>query len=308
LLLGIRYTNNSAFGNNVTYDINPSVKIGKNSLLYLSYSTGFLTPSLYELYAPNKFGDDPITSYTLGNESLKPETSSSFELGVKHSISDNLFFTLSWFQTIVNNHIDYVALWNPNKAIDSLEYGDNLGYRYVNLGQEITQGFELNIFLKLSNNVSVSGNISLLSSILKYGRNAIDTAQTHNAQVQIYDGGFFLSETSQNTGLLRRPGSLANFSITWKPVKKLTLNLQARYVGTSYDAEYNSSLGVNYYGGESFVTVADYTLLDASVSYEITQHFSATLRGANLLNTKYYEILGYTTMGRNGFLNLRYSF
>ncbi len=308
LLLGARYTNNSVFGSNETYDINPSVKVGANSLLYLSYSTGFATPSLYELYAPNKYGDNPANSYTLGNTQLKPETSSSFEIGIKHSIANNLFFTISWFKTKVENHIDYVGLWNPNKAIDSLGYGDNLGYRYINLGEQITQGFEVNVFLKLSEKVGVSGNISLLSSALKYSANNIDTTQTHNAKVQIYDGGSFLGTAGQNTGLLRRPGGLGNFSITWRPVKKLALTLRARYVGASYDAVYNSTLGVNYYGALAFVNVGDYTLLDVSASYEITKQFSVMARGENMLNTTYYEILGYSTRGRSFYLNLRYTF
>jgi len=308
LLLGMRYTSNSAFGSNETYDINPSVKVSANSLLYLSYSTGFATPSLYELFAPNKYGDDPATSYTLGNPQLKPETSSSFEIGIKHSIANTLFITISWFKTKVENHIDYVGLWNPNKPVDSLGYGDNLGYRYINLGEEINQGFEINAFVKLSPTLSATGNISLLSSMLQYSPNNIDTAQTHNAKVQIYDGGAFIGGASQNTGLLRRPGALGNFSITWKPIKKLALTARARYVGASYDAVYNSTIGVNYYGADEFVNIGDYTLLDASASYEICKQFSLTARGENLFNTTYSEILGYTTRGRSFYLNLRYAF
>ncbi len=309
LLLGVRYTHNSAYGGNISYEINPSVKVSKNSLLYLSYSTGFATPSLYELYSPNKYGDDPNTSATLGNPLLKAETSSSFELGVKHSVSSNLFFSLSWFRTVVDNHIDYVALWNSHKPVDSLgTFGDNLGYTYINLGQEITQGFQLNAAMKLSSKLSVTGNISLLSSTLSYNASKIDTAQTHNDRVQIYDGGVFVGQSAQSTGLLRRPGSLANFSITWRPINKLALTMRVRYVGASYDAQYSSSLGVNYYGAIAFVNVNDYTLVDAFASYEITRQFAATLRVENIFNTQYYEILGYNTLGRSIYINLKYAF
>jgi len=305
LLLGARFTSNSAFGSNVSYEINPSVKILKNNLLYLSYSTGFSTPSLYELYAPNKYGDNPVTSYTLGNPSLKAEESNSLEIGIKHAVSSSLSVTLAWFQTTVNNHIDYVALWNPNKPIDSLAYGDNLGYRYVNLGQEMTQGFEIGIFLKPIKNLSISGNVSLLTSTLKYNTSNVDTAQTHNAQVQIYDGGTFLGGSGQSTNLLRRPGTLANASITWKPLKRLAFNVKARYVGTRYDAQYDNNLGP--YGAIGFANVSDYTLFDASVSYNFTENCSGMIRCENILNTTYYEILGYTTRGRSIYFNLRFS-
>ncbi len=307
LLLGSRLTSNSIFGNNISYELNPYYKVNPNTILYISYSTGFVTPSLYQLYSPEKYGDIPATSVTLGNSKLTAETSTSFEAGIKHRVSDNLFFTASWFETVVNNHIDYVQLWNKNKPIDSLgAYGDNLGYTYLNLGEEITSGFEITIFLKLSPKLDFSGNASLLSSTLKYYSNNVDTSQTHGNHVQIYDGGAFLGESSQNTALLRRPGVLGNFSITWHPVSRLALNLKARYVGTRFDANYDGTLGP--YGALAFVNVGDYTLLDASASFDITKQASIMLRCENLLNTTYYEILGYTTRGRSFYVNLRYAF
>ncbi len=306
LLLGMRYTSNSIFGNNVSYELNPYYKLNANTTLYLSYSTGFSTPSLYELFSPDKYGDNPSTSVTLGNSKLSAETSGSFEVGIKQRVSNNFFFTLAWFETVVNNHIDYVALWNKGMPVDSLHYGDNNGYTYLNLGQEITQGFELNMSLKLSPKLDLAGNISLLSTTLKYNQSNVDTSQTHNNWVQIYDGGVFLNGSSQSTGLLRRPGALANFSIIWHPVKKLAITLRARYVGTRFDAQYDNNLGP--YGAIGFVNVGDYTLLDFYASCDITNNFSATARCENIFNTAYSEILGYTTLGRSCFLNLRYTF
>ena len=307
LLLGARMTSNSLFGNNISYELNPYYKVNPKTILYISYSTGFKTPSLYQLYSPEKYGDDPTTSVTLGNSKLKSETSTSFEAGIKHRVSDNLFFTAAWFETVVNNHIDYVQLWTKNRPIDSLgQFGDNIGYTYLNLGTEITSGFEITVFLKLSSKLDFSGNISLLSSTLKYNQSNIDTSQTHNNHVQVYDGGAFLGQTSQSTALLRRPGALGNFSITWHPVRKLALTLRARYVGSRFDANYDGTLGP--YGALAFVNVGDYTLLDASASYAITKNASFMVRGENLFNTTYYEILGYTTRGRSFYVNLRYAF
>ncbi|HXB12629.1 MAG TPA: TonB-dependent receptor, partial [Bacteroidia bacterium] len=124
---------------------------------------------------------------------------------------------------------------------------------------------------------------------------------------QIYDGGVFVGQTGQSTGLLRRPGAMGNFAITWKPIPKLSLTARARYVGSSFDAVYSPSLGVNYYGGDAFVNIGDYTLLDVFASYDITKQVSCTLRAENLLNTTYSEILGYTTRGRSFYLNIRFS-
>ena len=306
LLMGARYTSNSMFGNNVSYELNPYYKVNPNTTLYLSYSTGFSTPSLYELYSPSKDGDSLSTSVTLGNNKLLPETSGSFEVGIKRKVSNSLFVTLSWFETVVNNHIDYVYLWNKNRPVSTLTDSNYVGDTYLNLGQEITQGFELNVLLKLSPTLDMSGNISILSSTLNYNPNNINQSQTNGDWVQIADGGQFLTSSSVSTQLLRRPGSLANFSLTWRPIQKLVLVLRARYVGANSDAQFNYALGPD--GAVGFASTGNYTLLDASASYEIIKNFSATLRGENLLNTTYYEILGYTTMGRSLFLNLRYAF
>ena len=88
----MRLANQSSFGNNVTYEINPSYKIAEKSLLYFSYSTGFNAPSLYELFSPNQDGYD--LNITLGNKNLKPENSISFEIGLKQSVRKrNEFFS-----------------------------------------------------------------------------------------------------------------------------------------------------------------------------------------------------------------------
>ena len=305
LLLGARFSSNSTFGNNVSYEINPSYKLNENSLLYFSFSTGFNAPSLYQLYGPDDIAGDPIS---LANTTLTPETSNSVEFGIKHRI-DKVYLTLSYFSTIVNNYIDYVYLWNKNKPIDSLGYADFMGDTYLNIGQETTQGIELSVSSQLDKKLFVSANFSILSSSITYSNSTIDTTHTHGNYVQIFEGGNFLTQNSGNikyTALLRRPGAMANITLTYKPIKQVSLSAMVRYVGERTDAQYNENLGP--YGADVPTTLSDYTLLDASAGYDVTKHFAITLRGENLFNTTYYEILGYTTRGRSFYLNLRYAF
>jgi outer membrane cobalamin receptor len=82
--------------------------------------------------------------------------------------------------------------------------------------------------------------------------------------------------------------------------------LKANYVGTRTDGEYNDDLGP--YGAEGSQLLGDYTLLGASVAYEVIPNGAIMLRAENILNTQYYEILGYTTLGRAFYINLRYNF
>ncbi len=305
LLIGARFSANSIFGNNLSYELNPYYKVSNNTLLYASYSTGFNTPSLYQLYSPDKGGFDPSTSVMRGNSNLKPETSSSFEVGVKYRIS-SVYFTLSWFNTTVKNHIDYVYLWNNAKPVDSLNGSDYMGDTYLNIGQEKTQGIELNFTVLHSKKLVTGGNISILSSSLSYSTSDINVSQTHGYYVQVFDGGGFLTQNLKSPSLLRRPGSMANIYITYSPVEKLKLTLRVRYVGSRTDGQYDYALGP--YGADAATEMGDYTLLDAFVSCDITKNLSAMFRVENIFNTQYYEIMGYTTLGRSIYLNLRYAF
>ena len=305
LLLGTRFSSNNLFGNNLSYEINPSCKISPNSMLFISYSTGFNAPSLYQLYGPNDMAGDSIS---LHNPSLKPETSSSIEFGIKHRVA-NTFFTVSYFKTVVSNYIDYVYLWNKHTDINSLTYADFLGDTYMNIGSETTQGFEFSINSQVSSQISIAANVSILSSSLSYSASNIDTTHSRGNYVQLFYGGNFLSSTGpgvKSTGLLRRPGDMANISITYKPVSVLSLTASVRYVGSRTDAQFNPTLGP--YGADASSSIADYTLLDLFASCKITKHFSTTLRCENVFNETYYEILGYTTRGRSLYLNLRYAF
>ncbi|HWY99286.1 MAG TPA: TonB-dependent receptor, partial [Bacteroidia bacterium] len=294
ILIGGRFSSNSMFGNNLSYEINPYVKIDKNSIVYLSYSTGFNAPALYQLYGPNDMPGDAIS---LANSALKPETSTSYEIGIKHHFS-NVYFTLSWYNTVVSNYIDYVYIWNKNKAVDSLNYSDFLGDTYLNVGQETTKGLEMNIAVQVNPKLTVTANISVLSSSISYSNSSIDTTHTHGNQVQLFEGGDFLSQNNgnvQNTGLLRRPGTMANVTITYKPIAKLTISGQIRYVGSRTDAQYAPTLGP--FGADAYTNLPDYTMLDIYAKYQVTKKLSSTLIVNNVFNTTYYEILGYTTLG-----------
>jgi vitamin B12 transporter len=304
MLMGARYSANSMFGNNISYELNPYYKASDNTVLYLSYSTGFNAPGLYQLYAPEKGGSNPSTSVTRGNANLTPETSSSFEVGIKYRIP-NAYFTICWFNTIVKNHIDYVYMWNKGKPIDSLNGSDYLGDTYLNIGQENTQGFELNATVKLTEKLNLSANFSLLSSSLSYTPADINMTQTNGNYVQVFDGGGFLNQNQKSQSLIRRPGDMANISIAYSPVKKCMLTLRVRYVGNRTDGQYDYTLGP--YGADVAKEMGSYTLLDAFAAYDICKNLSASLRVENIFNTTYYEILGYTTLGRSIYLNLRYN-
>jgi len=299
--LGVRNTNHSLFGNNLTYEINPSMKVKENGLLFFSYSTGFNAPSLYQLYAPDK---NFTSNITRGNKTLKPETSQSFEYGFKQKVNDHIFFSISYFKTIVKNSIDYVYLWDKSKNVDSLGYSDYRGDTYVNIGTQTNQGIEVAVNSKISDKLSVFTNLSLINGKLDYKPANIDNAHTQGNLVQLFNNGAFLNKSVESIGLVRRP-STANVGLTYTPVEKLSLGVNLKYVGPRGDIYYNSALGP--IGAAATKGVGDYSLVDVIAKYNMFKNFSATLRIENIFNVKYSEIYGYTTRGRGFYLALRYN-
>lgn len=302
IAVGSRLNRHNTFGHKPTFTLNPSLKINNNALVYASYSTGFNAPSLYQFYAPNM---DFISGITRGNKNLKPETSSSFEIGFKQNI-DNVWLGVSFYSTITDNLIEYVYLWDKNIGLDTLGNdwmrNDFRGDTYLNIGKQTTQGVEFYMSSKLMDNLVLSGNFSLVSGKLNFHPSGIGVEQTQGNHVQLYNNGNFLNKDVETLGLVRRPNT-ANLNLMYQPLNILYLNLNIRHVGSRSDIYYDSQRGP--YGALGTVPVADYTLVDLSSKCNLNEYISFSVRIENLFNTKYSEINGYSTRGRSIYLNTR---
>jgi vitamin B12 transporter len=299
--IGCRNTRNKIFGNNFTYEINPTLKINDKGLLYCSFSTGFNSPTLYQLYSPDR---DYNSGITRGNKTLQPETSSSLEFGFKQKVNDAFSFNICYFKTVVNKSIDYVYLWNKNKSIDSLGFADYMGDTYLNIGRQTSEGVEIAVSTKVSEKLWVNGNFSLVNGKLEYNPSDISNSHIQNSQVQMYSNGAFLNKEIVSYGLVRRPNT-ANLGLTYKPVKKMSFGINLNYVGPRSDVYYNSALGP--FGALANRNIDGYTLVNLVLNYKINNQFSLGLKTDNVFDVKYYEIYGYTTRGRAIYLNLRYN-
>jgi vitamin B12 transporter len=300
--MGARYAQHDVYGNNLTYELNPSLKVGDGGLAFATLSSGFNAPSLYQLYAPDA---DPNSRITRGNKYLRPETSTSVEFGFKQRINNRFSFHFSYFKTVVENSIDYVYLWNSKKPTDSLTYSDYRGDTYVNIGKQTTQGFELGIHSKMTDKLILNANISLVNGRLDYDPSNVNNEHSQNNRIQLFANGAFLDKQVQTYSLVRRP-STANVNLTYSPVSRLSFRADLSYTGSRNDVYYNSSLGPN--GAQSTKGMGDYTLLHVSARYKILTGLTAALKVENVFDEHYSEIYGYTTRGRSFYLTLHYSF
>jgi len=100
---GIRLDSHSQSGLSTTFRIGPAFFIQQtNTKLKATVGTGFKSPSLYQLYAPgNVWG--PI-----GNENLKPEETTSWDLGIEQDLWDGkVRLGGTYFSSGFENLIDY---------------------------------------------------------------------------------------------------------------------------------------------------------------------------------------------------------
>jgi vitamin B12 transporter len=305
--IGARYSNHSRFGNNFTYEINPSYKI-QNSLIYFNYSTGYNAPSLYRLFTPDK----SYGSYaTRGNPDLKPETSSNIEIGLKHYLSSETNFTLSWFHTVIDNVIEYVYLWDKNIGIDTLGNdwmrNDYRGDTYINLSQQTVNGIEFKISSKISKQLQVNANISLINGTTGYSAKNIDTNHTGGNHIQLFESGVFLSDKNNEViNLTRRPNAIANIGIVYQPLKKLSVTLYTKFVGSRNDVYFNPS--IKPWGAMDSKLIGAYNVTDLQFCYQFNKKMFATFKIENMLNTEYEEIAGFTSRPRGYFLKLSYTY
>ena len=137
LNLGARLNIHSEYGNQLVYNLNPSYDFKGFPLKVLaSYSTAFVTPSLYQLYSE------------YGNNALTPEKNSTIEAGFETQFLDKkIKFNAIGFFREQNNFIGFY--YNPTTFKGN----------YINIdGTNKAKGIETEITLALSQKIKWNSN------------------------------------------------------------------------------------------------------------------------------------------------------
>lgn len=295
---GLRFSQHSMFGSAGTFEFSPAYTI-LNNIVYVSVSSGYNAPSLYQLFDPTQGWGTVVTR---GNNKLEAEKSLSLEAGLKHSFQNGSHVTLSAFQTSVNNSIEYIYLWNGETPVDELGYADHKGDTYVNLAQQLVRGVDLNAQINIVKKLSTQGNISLMKGEVTSNPDDVDQSIAQGNHIQLYNTGAFLSEEVTNKNLVRRPQVMVNWLVTYKPMERLSLQAGYRFTGSRYDNAYDYSLGP--YGALNQVEIANYHLFDFNAQWKWTDNLLTTLKVENITDRAFQEIQGFQTRGRSIYLGL----
>ena len=202
----------------------------------------------------------------LGNPNLVPEESVSAELGLDYTFANNL---VEMSFAIFDSDLE--------NEINGFVYDPaTFAYTSANIsGSSNRKGIE----------VTMSGEISNALS-LNYSYTYVKSDQQ--------DGDITTRE-------IRRPEHMASLGIYWMPLDALNIIMNAQFVGSQLDTFYPP-----FPQNPESVKLADHTLVDIAINYEMSEKMSVLFKIDNLFNDNYEEVFGYKTLGVGVSVGLRY--
>ena len=167
---GIRNDDNKGFSSKTTRKIAAAFKISENISIKSSWGEGFKVPTIFQ-----------TTFFCCGansaNTNIRPEVSTSYDLGFDFSLKDKFSFSLIYFKQDVNNQINFSFSLGGYENIDFVE----------------SDGFEISTNSKVSETVNLFINYSYIDSIDGNGLRLINIPKNSGELVLTYEPSSKLS-------------------------------------------------------------------------------------------------------------------
>ena len=166
---GIRNDDNKGFNSKTTRKISAAYRVSENLSIKTSWGEGFKVPTIFQ-----------TTFFCCGAESantnIRPEESTSYDLGFDFNLKDKFSFTLVYFKKDINDQINFSLGLGGYENIDFVESD---GFE-VSLNSEITE--EINLYLNYSYIDSIDGRGQRLINIPK---DSGELALTYNSSFNL---------------------------------------------------------------------------------------------------------------------------
>ena len=217
-----------------------------NTVLRGSLGQAFRPPTLMDLY-----GTMAWPGWTMySNPLLKPETSTSWEIGGEQKLWKGGVFKATYFENYMKDFID----WQTNATFT--------GGTAVNIGRATIKGYELSLEQKFDKWLRLFMNYT-----------GIDTKVTRDAA----------DPTAVGEHLPYMPSQFFNVGgeVSYR---SFSGSLIGRYVGKQFGASDNSDTVTHVYGSYD-----PYFVADAKLSYQICSFASASLSVRNIFDQTYYS-------------------
>lgn len=263
---GGRIDDHARFGSATSFGADVSFEVADNVRLKASIGEGFKAPTLFQLFSD------------FGNETLQPEQSTSFDIGVHYRSRGWLDYAgATLFRRDSENLIDFVSCFGVAGGICS---GRPFG-TYDNVGRTRAQGFELEAGKKL-------GDALQLRAAYAY----IDTENRTSGSA------------NEGNALARRPKHALTLSgdVEFDPGSQFTptLGAELRFVSDAFDNAANT------------VPIDDHVVIDIRatkpllmLAKETQRTLDIFARVENVTDAQYQTAAGYASPGRGVFVGIR---
>jgi vitamin B12 transporter len=265
-----RLDDNSAFGTFFTYRAGAVYRLPSRTRLRASVGRAFKAPTFCE-----QFCDAP---FVVGDSTLSPERSTSWEVGVEQGIAGG---RLSLWATYFDQRFRDMIVYDGGAAPGEPTYLNGAAAR--------ARGLETGLTVALTAGVRASASYTYL-----------DTEATD-------DAGMPSPTFAAGDRLIRRPKHSADLALRARLLERVLLGGSVTYVGRRDDVDFNQFPSQR-------VELPGYGLVDLAGEVELLRAalgrpgVSVVLRVENLFDQEYDQVVGFAGRGRGVFGGARFHF
>lgn len=117
----------------------------------------------------------------------------------------------------------------------------------------------------------------------------------------------FLDAKENGVRETRRPEFLASATATWTPIEPLSFTLSADHTGSQIDTLFRLD-PISFAFTSTDVELDAFTLVGLNIRYSLNDVVTLSLRGENLLDEDYQEVVGYASQGRGVYVGISADF
>lgn len=216
---------------------------------------------------------------TYGNPDLEPESNVTYDLGVGYATA-SLGADLSYFHSTTKDRITTVIRTNTATLRETT---------YVNADEARMRGVEAQAWADASDWVGLApGRLTLRASLTRILK----------AEERVAGVATPIRNVADWKGLI---------SATASPIDNVSVTLTARYNGERWDTD-NSSGRIFTAGRGGLFEYPTFTVVDASLRWDVTPRDTFRVEVANLFDEDYYEKADYPMPGRAAYVRYQRSF
>ncbi|MEN8230526.1 MAG: TonB-dependent receptor plug domain-containing protein [Bacteroidota bacterium] len=274
MLGGVRYDNNSRYGQAVSPQIAIMHKTSERTSFRLSLGRAYKEPALSLAYQSLAYPNGNLIHYmavptdmALPNEQLKPELFSTLEFGLKTTLFRRLIIDQTYFYYRITDHIvprefATAPLDLPRPANDSVQ-------AWINNQDAVSNVYGIMTTLRM-NDIIASIKLDAEVNLIFQER-----------QDKIPDVGEIVAEQFSLT-----PRHSGNMKLTMEPVSRLYVNIESHWM-TKW---LRILIPVDEWYNELFAETDGYYSMNLLVSYGLSHNLDVYMKVTNLFNEKYGSI------------------